>query len=65
MYKPGHRSESGGAVDNVFLCNKSFLKSSWAYKEAVGDSTDGIDKYPEGSSNMLPFGWLVPLVSGG
>lgn len=53
---PGHRSESGEAIDKAFLCNKSLLKSSWAYSEDVGDSTDGIGKYPDGSSKMLPFG---------
>lgn len=55
-YIPGHRSESGKAIDKAFLCNKSLLKSSWAYSEDVGDSTDGIGKYPDGSSKMLPFG---------
>lgn len=64
-YRPGHRSESGEAIDKAFLCNKSLLKSSWAYNEDVGDSTDDIGKYPDGSSKMLPFGWLLPLVSGG
>lgn len=54
--EPGHLSESGKAIDNAFLCNKSLLKSSWAYNEEVGDSTDCMDKYPEGSSKILPFG---------